>query len=56
MGQTPTKAIIAGVAGALGVVATTQVPMVQAAVDQLANMTQDTKHVKRVSTANDAEN
>ena len=55
MGQTPTKAIIAGVAGALGVVATTQVPMVQAAVDQLANMTQDTKHVKRVSTANDAE-
>ncbi|MFL4499261.1 NlpC/P60 family protein [Weissella sp. MSCH1] len=55
MGQTPTKAIIAGVAGALGVVATTQVPMVQAAVDQLANMTQDTKHVKQVSTANDAE-
>lgn len=55
MGQTPTKAIIAGVAGALGVVATTQVPVVQAAVDQLANMTQDTKHVKRVSTANDAE-
>lgn len=55
MGQTPTKAIIAGVAGALGVVATTQVPMVQAAVDQLANMTQDTKHVKRVSTANVAE-
>ncbi len=33
MGQVSTKAIVAGVTGALGVVATTQVPMVQAAVD-----------------------
>ena len=45
MGQVSTKAIVAGVAGALGVVATTQVPMVQAAVDQLANITTDSEHV-----------
>lgn len=36
---------------ALGVVATTQVLMVQATVDQLANMIQDTRYVKQVSTA-----
>lgn len=45
MGQVSTKAIVAGVAGALGVVATTQVPMVQAAVDQLANIATDSEHV-----------
>lgn len=45
MGQVSTKAIVAGVAGALGFVATTQVPMVQAAVDQLANITTDSEHV-----------
>ena len=45
MGQVSTKAIVAGVAGALGVVATTQVPMVQAAVDQLANITTDSEPV-----------
>ena len=45
MGQVSTKAIVAGVAGALGVVATTQVPMVQAAVDQLASITTDSEHV-----------
>ncbi|OJF04060.1 hypothetical protein BKY29_02875 [Weissella confusa] len=45
MGQVSTKAIVAGVAGALGVIATTQVPMVQAAVDQLANITTDSEHV-----------
>ncbi|MBJ7694061.1 peptidoglycan-binding protein [Weissella confusa] len=45
MGQVSTKAIVAGVAGALGVVATTQVPMVQAAVDQLATIATDSEHV-----------
>ena len=45
MGQVSTKAIVAVAAGALGVVATTQVPMVQAAVDQLANITTDSEHV-----------
>ena len=45
MGQVSTKAIVAGVAGALGVVATTQVPMVQAAVDQLANIATDSEYV-----------
>lgn len=45
MGQVSTKAIVAGVAGALGVVATTQVPMVQAAVDQLTNIATDSEHV-----------
>lgn len=44
MGQVSTKAIVAGVAGALGVVATAQVPMVQAAVDQLANIATDSEH------------
>ncbi|NBA10925.1 C40 family peptidase [Weissella confusa] len=45
MGQVSTKAIVAGVAGALGVVATTQVPMVQAAVYQLATIATDSEHV-----------
>jgi cell wall-associated NlpC family hydrolase len=45
MGQVSTKAIVAGVAGAIGVVATTQVPMVQAAVEQLANIATDSEHV-----------
>lgn len=51
MGQVSTKAIVAGVAGALGVVATTQVPMVQAAVDQLANIATDSE---RVTTTHEA--
>ena len=50
MGQKPTKAIVAGVAGAIGVVATAQSPVAQSAVDQLTKLTTDTQHVKKVAT------